>query len=362
MRILHFTNSLSSGGAEIFLVNLLIELKKSGHDVSLATYAGATDKKGENLLTILRQNNIPYFDLKAKSPLEKVTLPVKLNKLIDAKKFEVIHSHLDQSDFFLYLSSLIYFSRQKPIYARTLHSINFIKRIPKFIHNKMMKFFKLNICVSKTQEMNFKKQFTACNFHHIPNGINIKSYQASDQEYDQQNFKIAFIGSFDKRLEKFMKGQDYALKVVKKIKTKKFILNFYGGGASLEEVKKYALLNKIQNVKFHGQTSDISKELQNSNFFLSCSEFEGLPISVIEACLSGLIKILPNQEEFKVFDSKSTIFYNRQNPEELVSILSDLENIFTNLNQQAVIDIKYFQEKFNIKNTAIKYINSYELI
>ena len=359
MKILHFINSLSSGGAEVFLVDLLVELKKQGNDVSLATYAGVLDSKGENLLAILKQNDIPYFDLNSKTILKKITLPLKLNELIDREKFNIIHSHLDQSDFFLFLSSLIHRRKAELLYLRTLHSVNFIKRIPKFIHNKMMRFFKVNICVAENQLFKFEKEYAGCNFLQISNGISNKSIVRNMQTLVEQKFNIAFVGSFDKRLGKFMKGQDYALKVFRKVNKDNIILNFFGDGESMDGLIQYAKLKNIQNVKFHGQVAELNKEISKCNFFLSCSEFEGLPISVIEASFSGLIKILPNNEEFKAFKSKSTIFYNRENPYELLEILNNLDQIFSNLNNQAVIDIEYFQGKFNIQHTAQRYKESY---
>ena len=54
MKILQVINSLSSGGAEVFAVNLSIELNKlKNNNVHFLIYHGISDKKGQYLKNLL---------------------------------------------------------------------------------------------------------------------------------------------------------------------------------------------------------------------------------------------------------------------------------------------------------------------
>lgn len=83
---------------------------------------------------------------------------------------------------------------------------------------------------------------------------------------------------------------EYIVKAMTKLQD--FSLKIYGDGEEKESLKK--LINKmnLKNVKLMGRTSQISSALDQESIFVMASDFEGYPISCIEAARRGLPIIL----------------------------------------------------------------------
>ncbi|MGG0664079.1 glycosyltransferase family 4 protein [Viridibacillus arvi] len=115
----------------------------------------------------------------------------------------------------------------------------------------------------------------------IHNGI-----QSNDkQPYFRNNVpKIVMVSRFEKP-----KRQDLLIEVLSTMKELEWSLELIGDGVELANVKELVKYKGLSHrVRFLGVRNDIETQLQNSDIFVLLSNFEGLPISILEAMRAGL--------------------------------------------------------------------------
>lgn len=72
------------------------------------------------------------------------------------------------------------------------------------------------------------------------------------------------------------------------ISPNKWHLSLLGGGDSTEIEKLVSKLNLDSNIDFIGEVSNVQDYLNKANVFMLISNYEGFPISIIEAMKTGL--------------------------------------------------------------------------
>lgn len=102
---------------------------------------------------------------------------------------------------------------------------------------------------------------------------------------------------------------------------------FVGGGQLLSPMKSLATeLNLNQKIKFLGERKDVDDLLEQSDIFVLCSNYEGLPISIIEAMSNNIPVIATNVGGVKelVEDNKTGFLVNRKDVQVLAKRLQYL--------------------------------------
>src|SRR5690625_7843892 len=83
------------------------------------------------------------------------------------------------------------------------------------------------------------------------------------------------------------------------------------GGGELQSACK-ALAGQTNNILIKGAVANVAEYLQASDYFVSCSKAEGLPMAVIEALAWGLPCVLsdipPHYEIFEACPSIGTLY------------------------------------------------------
>lgn len=102
------------------------------------------------------------------------------------------------------------------------------------------------------------------------------------------------------------KRLDLAIKAMKKLP--EFTLNIYGEGPAESFYKEIVEKEKIINVNFKGGTNRVQDKLDEASIYIITSDFEGYPISAIEAMRRGLPIIIRN-----TFNAASDIVVNNEN-------------------------------------------------
>ncbi len=109
---------------------------------------------------------------------------------------------------------------------------------------------------------------------------------------------ILYVGRFDK-----IKGQDVAVKVVKKLKDngcKKHIV-FLGNGDTFETVKRLAVDLGVDGLcHFMGAKTNVCDYIMASYINLLTSKWEGLPTVIIEAMALGKPSVMTNSDDGEV--------------------------------------------------------------
>lgn len=108
---------------------------------------------------------------------------------------------------------------------------------------------------------------------------------------NQETYSLACVGRFDF----FAKGQDVLLRVLEgeKWKQRNLVVNFYGEGQDLNNLKDLIKLYQIKNAIIHEHTKTIEIWKNNHGLILT-SRFEGLPLVLVEAMLCKRFAVITN--------------------------------------------------------------------
>lgn len=105
-------------------------------------------------------------------------------------------------------------------------------------------------------------------------------------ENKKNNNQLVMISRFNNKIKRF----DLAIEAMSLLPD--FELHIYGSGKDETLLKKMA--EKRSNVFIHGSTSNVQSVLDKHSIYISTSDFEGYPISSIEAIRRGLPIIMRN--------------------------------------------------------------------
>lgn len=94
------------------------------------------------------------------------------------------------------------------------------------------------------------------------------------------------------RLDNKQKRIDLAILGMKKLQD--FTLNIYGEGKDRESLENLIKENNLKNVFLHEGTNQVKEKLDENSIFIMTSDYEGYPITSIEAMRRGLPIVLRN--------------------------------------------------------------------
>lgn len=292
MKILQITYSLASGGAERFVVDLSNELAK--------------DKENEVYLLVIRDLSIPrnrhYLPelskgVKCLNVGTKKGLCLKsvigVYKTIKKIKPDVVHAHCDLT--LLYLPSLLY---KKTNYIHTLHTIaeknivhKKLRTFQRYLYKKNVKGITIsNICQKSFVDFYNLEDSSIC----IVNGrakilstSQLESVKAEIEGYKNGKDIPVFIHVGRYYPEKNQKRLFDAIEELHN-KGKEFLLIVLGINY---ENSPHMHLNETNYVKILGAKNNVADYLACSDYFLLSSNWEGLPLAMLEAMSMGCIPI-----------------------------------------------------------------------
>ena len=220
-------------------------------------------------------------ELKAEIFLFTFPFEGEILKEIKGKKICIIHTTLDR-----YISILCENKREK--------LLNLINYTDKFV---VLSKYNADILKQEIPEIENKIKV-------IRNSSNIMILE----DKKKKNKNLVMIN----RIENISKRIDLAVRVMKKLPD--FTLNIYGAPVKRQDEEDYQRLKeilkkeKINNVFFKGITNKVQEKLDESGIYIMTSDFEGYPISLIEAMRRGLPIVLRD-----TFDAAKDIVVENQN-------------------------------------------------
>lgn len=292
MRILHLVNSLGSGGAQKFVVELCNELSDTGHKVAICTLYPLKIKE-YNFFEYLVNNEVSLFSLNKNLGFSLKAL-FDLNKIIKEFKPDIIHSHLDTNK---YLLLNIPFVKGK--YFHTIHNDAF-KEANKYLRKVRGYFIKKNILIpitiSQASHLSYNHAYHNDNAVLIENGVakpklskdvNQVKIEIDSLKKSKETTVFLNVGRIVKQ-----KNQMRLLNVAKKLNKQGHDIVVLIIGANKNDDIYEALVNeKVENVYFLGEKTNVSDYLINSDAFCLSSDYEGLPISLLESISLGVIPV-----------------------------------------------------------------------
>jgi len=279
-----------------FHIPYLKLFKEKGYEVHVATNG---------------DESIPYCDVKHVIPFERSPLKlnnlraiVKLKKIIEKEKFEIIHCHTPMGSVVTRLASMkARKNGTRVIY--TAHGFHFFKGASKVnwlifypIEKLLSRYTDVLITINQEDYDLAKEKFHAKQTE-LVYGVGVDSnkfnFEMPEEEKEKlrkqvgvgsKDFVMICIGELNDNKNQIMQIEAVR-ELVKNNKNIKLLLAGDGDKKEFlqEKIKEYGLQD---NVKLLGYRKDIPRLLKIANLALSTSKREGLPVNVIEALTVGI--------------------------------------------------------------------------
>jgi glycosyltransferase involved in cell wall biosynthesis len=289
MRVLQVVPSLTTGGAQRVAMDLAEHLDHQQFEVELVSLSPAT---GE-----IFESDVKKMGVNAHYLMKRTGLDVKIfgevYRTVSKFKPQVIHNHL-HALYTLLPSSLICGT---PVRIHTIHSI--ANQEAQGLHRLIQKiaFLKLGVVpvsISQTVWETVREVYGKIDSPIIHNGIDLEKYLLPECEritwWEQfgileNAFVFINVASFGP-----LKNQRLLVLAFKDVLRyfPSSVLLLVGDGELRQEIS--SLVNQMgisKQVIFTGIRSDVAQILNASDCFVLPSDWEGLPISVLEAMASG---------------------------------------------------------------------------
>lgn len=350
MRIIHICQFLGIGGLEQVLYLMIKEQLKLGHHVELIVYDHDrrwVDKFRNIGITV-------HVDYDKKDGLD-FSLTTYIDKKI--KGFDIVHTHdLNPA---IYLSILKIKNFFKTKFIHTTHGMEHIKEQPKtklyesligFLANKI-------ITVSPKFRNYYQEQFLThkSKVLLIDNGVEINAQVKKSTNNDlinQLNLDPSKpIAIYVARVVP-LKGQLELIEYYSHIDHQLLLVGPSGNDDYYEKAN-----NKLKpNIKMLGSREDIKDLLDISDYYISHSFHEGLPISVLEAAsrkIPCLLYKIPGHLQFNHELESVIIFDDKNFHDSLIELEKKRDLIIKNF-------FNLTQRKYSISAMTQKVINSYK--
>lgn len=274
-------------GAETMVENLAYGLVAEGHDILIISFYDLHTAITERL-----ENKGIKIEYLGKNRGFDPSIVIKMKKIIKAYQPDVIHTHRYVLPY-AFIASIGMNVKQ----VHTVHNIAQKEqtKIGKIINKVMFRHFKV-VPVALSKEI----QKTIQQVYEIPtsripvvfNGIDLSRCKVKESYTRKKIFKILHIG-------RFMTVKNHTLLLRSFVKFAQqhsdARLELIGDGELKEEMMRLAQeLDFMEKVEFAGLQSNVYPWLYDADVFILPSEFEGMPMTLIEAMGTALPIIASN--------------------------------------------------------------------
>jgi glycosyltransferase involved in cell wall biosynthesis len=355
MKIAFIVGGLPFGGIANLLKDITLELKRKGCDPVVINLSGT----GCNLEDFLA-NNIQVLNISNSVKALKthrIDTLIKLRRIIKTLYVDIIHTMEFSGDYFGRIASL---NLKIPVVTH-IHNINRQRKLHRRLANKLLS-FKTDLFISVSEEVkkvvdldhNIAKRKNIV----LYNGLYIKKFRTLEnlQEHAKNTNIIICVGRLVKQ-----KNFDLVIKAFNCLKEtfKDLELWIVGDGKEKDNLKRLIdELNLNDKVKLLGFRTDIPEMLEKACIFLLPSDYEGLPVSHLEAMHMGLPAIISKFVPSREIASECSLICETNSVDiaEKISMLLSDKNLYSSLSNKA----KEIAKNFTIEQYVKKLLSAYE--
>lgn len=352
IKILYISPTLASGGAERLTLDLMENIDKEIFSPSLLLFAGRGFFYEE-----AQRKRIKVKSLKKRCLIDPINF-YSIYKYIKRLKPDIVHTQMG-ADFFGRLAAKL---AGVKIIVSTEHNVltNYSSLIS-FLKRRTASWSKKTICVSQAILDDMKKQYkNKTDLQLIYNGIDVEKF--SQIKRKMANDEEVVFGSLGRLNEQ--KNYSLLIQAVAQVKSDlKFKFKIAGEGELRERLLDEIRLAQVEDkIELVGVKEDVPAFLQELDFFILPSKWEGLGIVLLEAGLArlpvlasatgGILEIIEDQVSGVLFENDN-----------LADLVAKIE-YFLDKNNQANLDL-LGENLYNkvINNFAIKdLVKKYEQI
>ena len=363
MKVCHVINSLSRGGAE----SHLLELVRAQNNEGLLIDIIVIGKDNKNIFSIEQElikccNNIYRLNGPRMFNLFSYS---QLKNLIKKNQYDIIHSHQPRSDYMIYILKKYIFSKTLFKWIVSIHG-----KYDSYLENNYKKVFKLYffkkllkawtfadsvIVISHEVESWLKNLTKKIQPYVINYWISIKEHKNINQS---QNLSIGFLGRLNKN-----KGIEDLIKSLNNLQIQfNFVIGGHGSNSYVSFLKGQMTPELREKTTFLGYIEDQSKFFESIDLFIFPSYSEGLGLVLLEAMSYQKICITRNLEPMNQFINENNGYLFSNNNDLGNAIL----NAFNDINNEKIYlekieNIKKVLEIYDIENVFPKILEVYNL-
>ncbi|MFA5644637.1 MAG: glycosyltransferase [Patescibacteria group bacterium] len=353
IKILYIIPSLSSGGAERFILDLIYSLDKNIFEPSLLLF----DKKGLFYDEAINKG-IKIETLKKNFKLDLFNF-YKIYKYIKKEKPAIVHTQLGGDIYGKLATKLIGGIKIVSTEQNVLQNDNivntFLKKITANFSDKI-----IAISSAVKDDIIARYKLPASKVELIPNGVNIEKFNKTEK--DSSDNKKIFLGSIGRLVPQ--KNFSLLFQALSLVDNKNFECQIVGEGELKTKLEQEInLLGLSDKVKLLGSRNDINNFLVKLDFFVLPSKWEGLGVVLLEAGLAklpvlasatgGITDIIKDDQTGKLFKNN-----------DLASLVLGLNYFLDEKNKDSLnifgrnLHI-FVKENFSLEKVGFEYKNMY---
>ncbi len=367
--ILHVIHNLQREGAQKVCFNLLTTINLSKFTPVIYAF-----KNEGPMVEDFIKKEIQVYSPSSNRNYSSRKLVLDLVNFITANNIQLVHAHMSESAILAFVACVY----TKTPFMITHHSnklipdLNGAKKYLRYVlFFNAMRFAKINIAVSKDVESKIKNLWCGhfLNKNTIPNGVKIQERDVPEK-LNENNLQFQNKDTWPNLI---IVGRVVALKGQKfLIKSAPSFFELYPQGqitivgdgnlrTELEEFTKK--IGFADQIIFKGQISNVDEELKKADVYVSASEYEGLPMSVMEAMSFGIPVVasdVPGNRDL-IKDCETGLLYKYG---DIHSFLDALRTVLTDTKlQKKICDESriLISERFSIGSMTKAYEDIYNL-
>lgn len=381
IKVLHLIPTLSSGGAERQLVNLV-----SGTSDKIVNHVVCVISKAEFFAPIIRQAGHKVIELKISAKHPFLRAATKFRQIIREEKPDIIHSWLYDANISARLAKLL--DRKTPLitslqlpdyepkFARiagwNLQKVRVLKAIDKFTALIAQPYF---VPCSHFVKNSYQKNYgiDERKTEVIYNSVNSDLLSVSEDDLKKLHEEFAFpsdafvflnVGRLDPQKNHKVMFEAFR-HVLAEIPNSFLLLAGVGTTATENDLKNLTEDLQISDkVYFLGRRNDVDALLEFADVFIFPSMFEGLGVALIEAMFKSLPCIVSRIEIFEevITDGETGLMVEPTSPFELKDAMIKL---YQDAELRRSLGEKGFQvakAKFNVTATARQWEKFYQKV
>lgn len=294
MKIVQLIYSLSSGGAERFVVDLANQLSEDGHEVIICMLRPGEGRMIFNKQFVAETVRIESLNMDCGISLAKI---LRVENFIKRENPDVVHCHLNVIPY-IYRLSVVCHGKIK--FFHTLHSVAG-ETVAGILQKELNRWFYFHryivpICISYLCKQSYLDYYGASDVCYIDNGRSCISPTVQNglvyqeiQSYKEMETTPVFI-----HVARFhpLKNQELLVSVFNKLDKEGIDFTLLVIGAGYESNEALLLRRKAcDKIHFLGEKNNVGDYLLNSDAFCLTSHYEGLPISLLEALSCGVTPV-----------------------------------------------------------------------
>ncbi len=286
-RILVYGMTNNKGGIEAYIMNIFRAMDKTRimfdfvTDFDEMVYADEVIARGAKVYYIPAKRKHPVGQLRAFSRL------LKAHPEYDTVYFNI----LDAGSFYNMLPAVW---RKRRIVVHSHNGDTSKKALHSIFRPWLVRYSAAKLACSEAAARFMFGESAAKDVTVIHNAINLEALRfneamrvckRAEMGLKEESFTICHIARMDAQ-----KNPLFMLEIFEAIRRldDNAMLLYAGGGPMEQEVKAFAEVKVLRNIRFLGMRSDVPELLQAADAFLLPSLYEGLPVSLIEAQAAGL--------------------------------------------------------------------------